>query len=95
MMDWGLCISAFYRRVSTDQRIGPVHISLYFSLLHEAGHTLTLPFYLKRGRIMLKAKISSPVTLNTCLHCLHNYGYIDYRPSFAPGQSMVCLLPLV
>lgn len=92
MMDWGLCVSAFYQRAGSDQRIGPVHIALYFALLHEAGHSLTIPFYLRRERVMTKVKVSSPVTLNKCLRALHAYGYIEYRPSFVPGQSMVGLL---
>ncbi len=43
---------------------------------------------------MQLAKICSPVTLNRCLRELHAYGYIDYRPSFVPGQSKVGLVQL-
>lgn len=81
--------SVFYAKAVPDNRVGPTHISLYFALLHEAGHTLTIGFYLRRAIVMQKAKIYSTVTLNKCLRELHEYGYIDYKPSFIPGQSMV------
>lgn len=90
-MEWGTC---FYQKACRDNRLSPAHISLYFALLHEAGHPLSIPFYLRREWVMSKAKISSPVTLNRCLRELHDYGYIDYRPSFTPGQSMVGLIAL-
>lgn len=94
MLGWAEWQTLFYRKAVADNRISPTHISLYFALLHEAGHTLTIPFYLMRTTVMQKAKISSPVTLNRCLKELHLYGYIDYRPSYRPGRSMVGLIPL-
>ena len=94
MLGWAEWQTLFYRKAVTDNRISPTHISLYFALLHEASHTLAIPFYLQRTTVMQKAKISSPVTLNRCLKELHLYGYIDYRPSYKPGRSMVGLIPL-
>jgi hypothetical protein len=91
MKEWGEWLNGFYEKVIADTRLSPAHISLYFALLHEAGYLLPLPFYLRRDRVMLKAKICSSVTLNRCLRELHAYGYIDYRPSFTPGETMVCL----
>lgn len=88
-MSWAEFQSSFYERTCSDNRLSPAHISLYFALLHEAGHTLAIGFYLKRSIVMQKAKICSPVTLNKCLRELHAYGYIDYKPSFIQGQSMV------
>lgn len=94
MMGWADRQTLFYQKACADNRIGPTHISLYFALLHEAGHTLAIPFYLDRVSVMLKAKICSPVTLNRCLRELHVYGYIEYKPSYRPGQSMVGLVAL-
>lgn len=94
MLGWAEWQTLFYQKACADNRISPTHISLYFALLHEAGHTLAIPFYLRRSILMQKAKIYSPVTLNRCLKELHGYGYIDYRPSFSPGRSMVGLIPL-
>jgi hypothetical protein len=94
MPGWADWQTLFYRKAGADNRISPTHISLYFALLHEAGHTLAIPFYLQRTIVMQKAKICSPVTLNRCLKELHLYGYIDYRPSYTPGRSMVGLIAL-
>ena len=94
MLCWAEWQTLFYRKVVTDNRISPTHISLYLALLHEARHTLAIPFYLNRTIVMQKAKISSPVTLNRCLKELHLYGYIDYRPSYTPGRSMVGLIQM-
>jgi hypothetical protein len=94
MVSWAEWQSLFYRKACADNRLSPAHISLYFALLHEAGHPLAIPFYLRRESVMQKAKIYSPVTLNRCLRDLHDYGYIDYRPSFTPGRSMVGLSTL-
>ena len=93
MLGWAEWQTLFYRKAVADNRISPTHISLYFALLHETGHTLAIPFYLQRTIVMQKAKICSPVTLNRCLKELHQYGYIDYRPSYTPGRSMVGLIP--
>lgn len=94
MLGWAEWQTLFYRKAVADSRISPTHISLYFALQNEAGHTLSIPFYLQRTIVMQKAKICSPVTLNRCLKELHLYGYIDYRPSYTPGRSMVGLIPL-
>lgn len=94
MMEWGEWINCFYQKVTTDNRLSPAHISLYLALLHEAGHLLPIPFYLHRDRVMLKAKICSSVTLNRCLRDLHDYGYIEYRPSYTPGRTMVAMINL-
>lgn len=92
MKEWAAWLSCFYQKACADQRIGPTHISLYLALLHEAGHLLPIPFYLRRKRVMEKSKICSSVTLNRCLRDLHDYGYIKYRPSFTPGRSMVGMI---
>lgn len=94
MIGWAERITLFYQKACADNRISPTHISLYFALAHEAGHTLAIPFYLRRPEVMRKAKICSPVTLNRCLRELHVYGYIEYKPSYRPGQSKVRLVAL-
>ena len=93
-MGWAEWQTYFYQKACADCRISPTHISLYFALLHEAGHTLAIPFYLQRERVMSKAKVCSAVTLNKCLRELHEYGYIEYCPSYRPGQSMVGMVAL-
>lgn len=93
-MGWTEWLSRFYQKACADNRLSPAHISLYFALAHEVGHVYAIPFYLRRETIMLKAKIYLPVTLNRCLREVHEYGYIEYRPSYTPGQSAVMLAAL-
>lgn len=95
MMDWGLCISRFYKRAGSDQRIGPVHIALYFALLHEAGKTginLLLP---ARENLMAMAKIRSTATYHKVLRELNQYGYIGYKPNFRKGLTRITLADLL
>lgn len=84
----------FYHRIRNDSRISPTHISLYFALLNESVLLQENSFVLRREAIMTDAKIFSPVTYNRCMKDLHEYGYIEYRPSFAIGKSEVLIVEL-
>lgn len=95
MTGWPDWQNVFYQQICADSRISPTHISLYFALLHEAGHTHAFPFFLRREIVGRKAKIFSRVTLNRCLRELDAYGYIVYKPSYTPGCSVVELVALV
>lgn len=93
-MEWAARIYSFYQKAGADHRISPVHISLYFTLLNEviiSGKDFILPV---RDHLMSAAKISSSVTYHRCLRELHEYGYLDYRPSFAKGRSRVVMIEL-
>jgi len=93
-MEWAVRVAAFYKLCGADNRISPVHISLYFALLVQAdltGIDLIIPV---RDELMLRAKVSSTVTYHRCLRELHEYGYIDYRPSFAAGRTRVEMIEL-
>jgi hypothetical protein len=52
MKEWAAWLTCFYPKACADQRIGPTHISVYYALLHEAGHLLPIPFYLRREMVM-------------------------------------------
>lgn len=93
-MEWAVCVAAFYEKSSADNRISPVHISLYFALLAEAcgsGMDLIIPV---RDFFMARSKVCSTVTYHRCLRELHEYGYINYRPSFAAGRTRVEMIEL-
>jgi hypothetical protein len=94
-VEFGERQSAFYKRIRDDNRISPTHISLYFAIIDEGGPLAGIPFFLRREVIMDKAKINSRVTYNKCLRELHDYGYVDYLPSFMAGRSMVSLIALM
>jgi len=84
----------FYQKIRKDSRISPTHISLYFALLNESVLLQENCFLLRREAIMGDAKIFSPVTYNRCIKDLHDYGYIEYRPSFANGKTEVLIVEL-
>jgi hypothetical protein len=89
-------LSAFYQKARADNRITATHISLYFSLLHALNNQANNSvIHLQRSLIMDSAKISSRVTYNKCMRELHEYGYINYRPSFIAGRSTVSLIILL
>jgi len=88
-------LSAFYRTAVIDQRIGATHVSLYVALLHDyVLNGYQNPVNLKRRAIMTRAKIRSRTTYDQCIHDLHNYGYIDYKPSYEYGASHFSLIEL-
>lgn len=78
----------------TDNRICPVHISLYLALLHEASQNIIDYSFLDRDRIMEDANRYSRVTYHRCIRQLQQYGYIDYQPSFVQGLSKVRMIEL-
>jgi hypothetical protein len=87
-------IERFFAKAQDDHRVGPVHISLYFALVLEAGSLAGVPLFLRREAVMGLAKISSRVTYNRCMRELQLYGYIDYMPSFHAGRTKVALIEL-
>lgn len=86
---------AFYNKIQTDNRVGPSHISLYFVLLHEWIIHNEIAIQLIPEFIMTRAKICSRVTYNKRLRELHLYGYIEYLPSFSPGETVVKMIELI
>ena len=87
-------VAAFYKKAKVDNRIGPIHIALYFAMLQDAascGIDVVIPV---REHLMALAKIASTVTYHRGLRELHEYGYILYRPSFAAGRTRVVMIEL-
>jgi len=55
--------------------------------LAQAGQTgidLIIPL---RKKLILQVKVYSTVAYHRCLRELHEYGYSDYRPSYAGGKD--------
>src|SRR5450432_47931 len=86
----------FMSLIEDDYRISHVHISIYASLWKlwiDEGRpnnvTLSMASFKK------KCKISSCTTFYKTIRELHEYGYIDYSPSFNHNQgSCVRLIKL-
>ena len=88
-------LSSFYETVITDQRIGATHISIYIALLFDySTNRYQNPVKVERHLIMTRARIRSRTTYDKCIHDLHNYGYIDYKPSYDYGKSQVRMIEM-
>lgn len=81
-------LSAFYFRACSDNRLSPSHLSLYVALLLERGGAYEWRS-IDKVRIMQLAKICSRVTYHKVIRELFSYGYIEYRPSYEKGKTMV------
>lgn len=78
-------LDRFLKLVKTDPRISPAHISLYISILQSYVAQGDLQVQVQRDLIIEQAKISAS-TYHRCINQLHDYGYIDYTPSFDPKK---------
>lgn len=86
-------LSAFYKAIAHEARIGSTHISIYMALFQQwnknGGNN---PIKIERTNIMKAAKINSRQTYNKCLNELKDYGYIDYKPSPNQFGSSIIML---
>jgi len=76
-----LQLEAYYKRVGADSRIGPVHISLYLTIIQLwwQGH-----FTVSQCQLMKMAKIRIKATYHKYLKDLVCLGYIHYKASYHP-----------
>lgn len=83
-----------FERFAEDDRISPFHISLYFALFQFWNRNrFRNPFPVSREEIMYLAHIGSVNTYIKCMKQLHQWGYIEYFPSFNPnaGSKVTCI----
>ena len=78
-------LSAFYEKVSTDNRLNPSHVSLYMALFQLWNlNRFENPISINRDQTLRLSKIGSNHTYHKCLHELRDFGYIIYYPSHNP-----------
>ena len=78
-------LKRFLDEASKNPRIGASHVSIYMSLFHcWLYNDCKEPFWVNRRGIMANAKISGVATYHKCIRDLHEYGYIQYIPSYHP-----------
>ena len=78
-------LSAFYEKVSTDNRLNPSHVSLYMALFQLWNlNRFENPISINRDQTLRLSKIGSNHTYHKCLHELSDFGYIIYHPSHNP-----------
>jgi replication initiation and membrane attachment protein DnaB len=81
-------LTNFYSAIKGDHRIGTTHISLYMALFQFYNlNRLENPIQITRTAVMEVAKISGQATYHKCIKDLHDYGYIQYEPSYNPAIS--------
>ena len=81
-------LSNFYAAISCDHRIGPIHIRLYMALFQLYNlNGFCNPVQISRAAFMKIAKIYGIATYHACIKYLHDFGYIEYQPSFNPAVS--------
>lgn len=89
-------VNDFFSAIDTDARISPTHISLYMTLLmlwNENGGQSPIRIFSKS--VMQISKISGVATYHKGMRELHEYGYIQYSPSYYRFVgSMVTIKPL-
>lgn len=84
-MNYSKQLSGFFERAANDSKLGPTHISLYMSLFNIWDcHSPNIPISISRIELMKTSKIASKATYHKCLKALHEYGYINYQPSYNP-----------
>lgn len=89
-------IMDFMERVEKDSRLGPMHVSLYLAILYcwfrqgRAG-----PARVSGKELMPLAKIGGMTPMYKYLRELHDFGYIEYRPSHNPTKKSKVYLPLL
>jgi len=89
-------ITDFMERAKRDPRLGPLHISLYVAILYcwlRQGREV--PVRVSARELMPISKIGGLRPMYRSLRELHEFGYIEYHPSYSPkGESWVYLPPL-
>jgi len=86
--------TGLFERFAEDERISPFHISLYFALFQSWNRNrFRNPFPVSREELMFLAHIGSVNTYTRCIKELHQWGYIEYYPSFNPniGSKVSCI----
>lgn len=81
-------LSAFYLKAAGDDRLSAFHISLYHALFQLWNLSRFEKAVLVNRQVLIRySKIGSNHTLYRCLNELHEWGYIEYMPSFSPRKG--------
>ena len=83
----------FFKAIETDPRVNSRHVSLYVSLFQFwIKKDFGSPLELFSKEVMSICKISASSTYHKSIRELHEFGYINYNPSFNHNQrSRICL----
>ncbi|MBS1489105.1 MAG: hypothetical protein OJF59_000652 [Cytophagales bacterium] len=87
-------LTAFFDKVSKEEKLNPTHISLYMSLFQFWNiNRFINPISISRSEMMGISKICSKATYHKVMKDLHQLGFIKYEPSYNPfrGSSVTIL----
>lgn len=85
----------FFERIGNDPRICIAHIGLFATLL-QLWQSGGFPDHIEAYsyEVMEVARISSRATYHRCIRDLHDFGYLQYFPSFnKKRRSKIILVP--
>ena len=81
-------LTGFFHRVHTARNLNPTHISLYLALFQCWNiNRFNNPTSISRDEIMKASKINSKVTYHKCIKELHNFGFLEYLPTYNPHSG--------
>lgn len=86
-------VDDFFAAIADDARISTMHISLYMALLklwNENG--CQNPIRIFSRKVMPICKISGIATYYKGMRELHDYGYIQYNPSYYRSLGSIVIL---
>ncbi len=86
-------LAGFFDRVAKDDRLGPLHVSMYVSLFQFWNASrFKNPISISRSELMRVSKICSKATYHKCIKELNEYGYLRYAPSYNPIRGSLVYL---
>jgi len=84
-MNFIVHLKNWMKKLEEDDRLTPYHVSLYLALFRAWNiQRFRNPVSVCREEVMTIAKIGSAKTYLKCMRNLHEWGYIQYQPSFNP-----------
>lgn len=92
-MNYIKLLAGFFEKVADDDRLNPTHISMYVSIFQLwNANRFKNPISISRNMVMKICKISSTATYHKCIKELHEYGYLEYAPSYNPYRGSLVFL---
>lgn len=92
MMNLTERMNTFLLIAARDERLSPMHVSLYLILCVIASRGVAIYFSISRREVMQLMRITGLATYHKTIRQLHEFGYIEYVPSFHPVLASVVKL---
>ena len=92
-MNYIKLLAGFFEKVADDDRLNPTHISMYVSIFQLwNANRFKNPISISRNMVMKICKISANATYHKCIKELHEFGYLEYAPSYNPFKGSLVFL---